>query len=750
MQENKYFYNGISLSQYCKDNGIDISPIRTKIWKAKKSKKYEKYTEQEIVNMAVETYGAGPTKYMYEGMSLRQYCLKNDIKVSTINARIDSLKKKNKNLSNDELVILAMEGFDNQNFRFFYDGMPLKEYCNIHPEINYNTIRTYINREKEKNPLLTDDTIIEQYMEKEHKGIYKYYYLGIPLKQYCEKNNLSYKNIISYISRCKDDDKFKGLSDDDFIEAIMDQYQPFEPKYVYKGITLRKYCSQNNLSYYSVVSFVKRGLMRDSSKKIDDLIDEGIRTIKRYGIIYYYNGIPLKDYVAQHNLNVSSIRCSILRKQLKSDKPLQEIINECVESYQKFSIKYFYNDIPLVTFCNNVGLNYYTVIHKYLDEYSENKEISIDCAIKEIVDYYLENPCQVQTKYYFNNQSLAKFCDEKGYPYLAIWRRIKTIETKGNLLSTDEIVEQAIKKYEDRLQINKINEIFNKLKNNKTNNLDEIKGICSFLKIDFGNVIDLTNMGFTYNQAINMIWYFYDETIDEYKIITDKKIQSVFNLIDKLKKVGTNIEEFELYDFIGIYKSELYDSRNEILARQQKYIRHTIFSLCKNYRIDVNTNNFLDFESELKLYFIALINKISVNIYGQIIKYMDLTIKGYFRKYLKQYKIQNNCLSLDAAKYSNDGSKTGKPLIDYIADSNNSYERLENTSFSSNMLEVLSTLSPEDLSFIILKFQENYTDIELSEYFKIDIEEVQKREVELLSLLKDNPNIKVLKKTKNY
>ncbi len=34
-------------------------------------------------------------------------------------------------------------------------------------------------------------------MEKEHKGIYKYYYLGIPSKQYYEQNNLSYKNIYS-------------------------------------------------------------------------------------------------------------------------------------------------------------------------------------------------------------------------------------------------------------------------------------------------------------------------------------------------------------------------------------------------------------------------------------------------------------------------------------------------------------------------------------------------------------------------
>ena len=310
--------------------------------------------------MVMEAYGSA-VKYMYKGGSLRQYCKDNGINIGTINSRISALRKKNKNLSNDELVILAMENFNNQNYRFFYKGIPLKEYCKSHPAINYSTIITYINREKVKNKELSDEEIIEQYLNKEHKGIYKYYYLGIPLKQYCDENNLSYENIILYMNRYRNINSFKELSDDEFVEAIMEKYQPFEPKYLYKGITLREYCIQNDLSYYSVVSFVKRKLARGSNKSIDDLIDEGIKTINRYGIIYYYNGISLKDYAKQNALNASSIRCAILRKRLRSNKPLQEIINKCVENYQKFSIKYFYDGIPLITYCNSIGLNYNTV-----------------------------------------------------------------------------------------------------------------------------------------------------------------------------------------------------------------------------------------------------------------------------------------------------------------------------------------------------------------------------------------------------
>ena len=748
MQESKYFYNGIPLSKYCKDNNINISTIRARIWKKKQSKKYKNYTEQEIVDIVIEAYGSA-IKYMYKGITLRQYCLDNGINIGTINSRINNLRKQNEELSNDELVILAMEEFDNKNFRFFYKGVPLKEYCESHPEINYNTIRTYINREKEKNPELSDEKLIEQYLDKEHKGIYKYYYLGIPLKQYCDENNLSYRNLITYMSRYRKTDNFKGLSDDEFVEAIMDQYQPFEPKYLYKGLTLREYCIQNDLQYYSVVSFVKRRLAKGSTKSVDDLIDEGIKTINRYGIIYYYKGIPLKDYAEQNDLNASSIRCAILRKQLRSNKPLQEIINECVESYQKFSIKYYYNGIPLLTYCNNIGLNYNTIIQRYLYEYADKTDIDIDETIKQIVDYYIEHP-PLKTKYYFNDQSLTKFCDVNGYPYLAIWRRIKTLESKDDLLNNDQIIASAIKKYEDRLEINKISEIFDKLKSNKKNDINEIKNICTFLKIDFENVNDLVSMDFSYNQAINMIWYFSDKkTSNDYKMITDKKIKDIFTLIDNLKNSKKDIEQFELYDLIGIYKSELYDSRNEILLRQKKYIYKTLHSLCNGYEIKVNNSNYEDFESEIKYYLLMVINRTNLNIYEQMIKYMDLTVKGYFRTYLKKYRKQNNSLSLDDAKYSSDkGTRKEKSRIDYISDPNNPYETAENTSFSSDMMKVLSSLSPEDLSLIMLKYQENYSDEDLSNHFNLTLDEIKQKEIEILSLLKNDDGVKVLRKTR--
>lgn len=64
------------------------------------------------------------------------------------------------------------------------------------------------------------------------------------------------------------------------------------------------------------------------------------------------------------------------------------------------------------------------------------------------------------------------------------------------------------------------------------------------------------------------------------------------------------------------------------------------------------------------------------------------------------------------------------------------------------MMSVLSKLGKEDLNFVILRFQENYSYEELSDYLGISKEEVIQKEMELLSKLKENDNIKVLSKQK--
>lgn len=308
----------------------------------------------------------------------------------------------------------------------------------------------------------------------------------------------------------------------------------------------------------------------------------------------------------------------------------------------------------------------------------------------------------------------------------------------------------ALEKYEKKLQIEKITSVFEKLKYGNFKSIEEQKEVCELLKINYDNVMDLIGMDFSLNQAINIIWYFSDrKDNNDNKLITDKKVREIFDMIDQIKNAqDTKIINFELYDLIGIYKSELYDTRNAMLIMQEKYLFKIIWSLCKEYDIQITKDNFEEYENEIKTYFLMMINRSHLNICGQIIKYMDLTVKGYFRTYLKKQKQQMTYISLDETPFNSErANKNAKTRLDYIE--SKLYNKIDKDSFSDKMMKVLETLSKDDFSFILLKFQEEYSDEELAKYFHLTIEEIEEKEVRILSLLKDNPSIQQLKKIKD-
>ena len=135
MQDNKFFYKGIPITEYCREHNIRVGTIRGRIWKKLHNKKYDNYSFQEIVDMVIESYGTS-VKYMYKGISLRQYCLNNNINVATINSRISLLKKNNPSLTNEELVTLAMDEFEKYTDKYIIDFFKRKfEIININEKV---------------------------------------------------------------------------------------------------------------------------------------------------------------------------------------------------------------------------------------------------------------------------------------------------------------------------------------------------------------------------------------------------------------------------------------------------------------------------------------------------------------------------------------------------------------------------------------------------------------------------------------
>ncbi len=472
----------------------------------------------------------------------------------------------------------------------------------------------------------------------------------------------------------------------------------------------------------------------------------------------FYNGIPLIKYCKDNDINFATIKSSICKKRKDSkysDYTEQEIVNMVINNYHK-QIKYVYEGIPLRRYCKDNGINYDIIMHRILYLMKDYPELDNDELINIAMGKTFKNRRYKDKeykgkkfKYFYKDIPLKEYCIQNNIDYDIVKHRLNYLQKNSpNLNDNDieKIICETIEKIQIKNNIRCINEIFDFLRNEKVDNKQKLTDICNFLKIDYNYVVILKDMNLSYNQAINMIWYFFDnKSPSGYKQITQEKILEVYSLIDNIKNGKFDFSNIDLYDLISIYKSNLYDTRNEILLKLKGYILKTMKSLCTNYDIYIDQSNFEDFYSEIKLNILNAIEKSNLNIIGQRIKYIDLSVKGYFRLYLKKYKNQLNILSLNDIVFSKDkNNKNSKSRIDFIADKKNQYVELEEKTFSSNMLEILSDLPQEDMTFIILKFQENYTDTMLARYFKITIDEVKEREKKILFSLKDNVKDKII------
>ena len=168
-------------------------------------------------------------KYIYEGIPLRDYCRVHGISFSMIQSRIFRYKQKYPELSNSELVTYAMEEFENSNYKYYYQGIPLMEYCEKHHR-NYRTIYSRILKKKKTNPDLSAEELViyalEDYRLPE-RG--KYYYQGITLGEYCRNNQLVYTTFCNRILKYKQ--KHPELSDDELVIYAIENFENRSFKY---------------------------------------------------------------------------------------------------------------------------------------------------------------------------------------------------------------------------------------------------------------------------------------------------------------------------------------------------------------------------------------------------------------------------------------------------------------------------------------------------------------------------------------
>ena len=641
MKRKPLMYYGVPLTTYCKDNNLNINTVYSFIRRAKANPKYDSLSENEIISIAISN-SQDNSLYDYKGIPLKVYCEEQDYPYNIAIAKLKYLKDKYPTLNNREIVSLLVEYYILPSLALSFEGLSLYEFCKKN-NYSYSSLKGFIYSAAERNPLLSVEDIVKLYIEQEHKGVFKYYYKGVTLKEYCNTNNISYTAIIALIGRKKEQGELEGLTDDQIVEKVMGVYKPIE-KRMYKGQSLYSYCMENDINYSYVCNAYKKKKSENPELSDDQILFSIIDNIKINCIKYYYNGIPLIDYCQEKDLNVKSIRVSILRKsKLNPQRPIQEIVDECVNEYNPGTTKYYYNGIPIVDICSRLNINYDKVLNRFKKEYKGKKDISQDEVFKEIFKSLIINPTK-RTKYTIDNESLYTYCEKKKLPYNTIINIIRSLKEEDESIKDDDAVKEAIRLYRKRLYEDKANGIFNYLTINKIEDINEAKKLCDTLKIDFENVIDSNQEGLTYSQAILLIWYFADCIGHKGRpMVTGRTLTTILGVVSYLKR-KMPLDKVNFFLLVRVHKCCLYNATKEILSKESNYINDKIKEYSKKYGIKLDQEKLTEL---IKGYIMKAIDSSFFNKENRLLSYIDETVNNSLDMYIYKYILKSNTKTLE-------------------------------------------------------------------------------------------------------
>ena len=723
--KTKYYYQGIPLKEYCEANSISYSTIGTRI--IAKQKENPTLSIDELVVYAVESYQSSVEKYYYQGMLLTEYCKKNSLSYPTIYTRIQTRIKQCPDSSLDEVISDVIENYMDYKIKYLYQGISLSKYCREH-SLNYRTIVMRFSKRKKRYPEQSDEEILTYVIEEYRNTKLKYYYLGVPLKKYCEDQSLNYGMIISRIDRLKK--QYPTLSNEKLVDYAINKTKP-KFKYMYQGIPLSQYCREHSLNYRTILK-----KFSERKKQYPDQSDEEIFTciIEGYSnsnFKYYYQGIPLKKYCEDQSLNYKTI-LSRIEKRKKQYPTLSddELVNYAI-NYVNTKIKYIYQGVSLRNYCEKYLLSYQTIISRMCQKRIECPSLNDD----ELVDYAMDNYIEPVYKYYYEDTTLFDYCAKNDYNYSTVVRKFMKKKQELLEISDEEIMRLAVEEYrlekEKRDKMTKIRDIFNTLKVNQ--DIEKLKTSCSFLTINFENVQELKNAGYTTYQAVSMIWYFSDQQDEK-----NNKILSQNHLAEIKILASSDLSTLDIFSLIFLYKCHLVDTR-EVLW--DKYLKINTKMIVRVLKRELPLEQYHDLLNELQICTLEIIDRTYSNIRGEVVNYIKKNIKGAILDYMRKNPYTK---SLDEDVYENQIATK----LDFVVGKPVSTDE----PFSEEMINVIGTLPKEEIQFLLLRFQENLSYDELAQRFGVLIEDIQEKEMSILSKIKEtlyqNEDSLILKKVK--
>ena len=347
----KYIYQGMPLSEYCRKNNIPRNPIYIRIKRLKA--KYSNLTDTELVSLAIQKEIMPKHKHMYQGIPLKKYCDQNNIPVKKIYNRLTNLRKKYPNFTDSELLKLAIEG---KHFsKYIYKDQPLKEYCNQNG-ISYSTISKHIRKLKIDSPNLLIEEIITKVLEEYTNSFNKnnslsskkntLLYKGLSLKAFCANKGIPYSTIYQKIEELKLD--YPNLSSDELVNKALKTY--YNPSYninrfFYLGTSLKIFCLKNNISYEDTLNYLYSFLDKEENYAyVNELV---AYSVERNFLI---NGITLKDYCLTNNLSYEEIHKLLEHEQkIHYDTKFRTILDNVIYRINELKFKISKNNVNTLT-----------------------------------------------------------------------------------------------------------------------------------------------------------------------------------------------------------------------------------------------------------------------------------------------------------------------------------------------------------------------------------------------------------------
>jgi len=460
----KYYYNGMSLVDYCKENDISYIKIIQRIKDASKRSETKNLSLDEIIKYALEKSDKRNVKYFYKGEPLVDYCKRHNIDVCFIRRNINNLKnnKKYSSYSEEEIIQLALSRQNSvKRDRFFYKGVSLVSYCYTH-NLNASHVRStfyeLLNSGEFKN--MSQEEILDKAIKK-IEGQKRLYYKGVLLKQYCKEHGLSYEIVMYGVNKYRKSKKYKHLSMDQIIELSLDPENIKDRKNAlkYKGIPLMKYCARNGLNYKKISGKVKE-LRKDAKYEmlsdeelIDMIVDGKLKVAIKNEEDYKYSGMPLSEYCKENDINYESVVNTINNfKDAKGYEiySIEEIIYFSLICKGAVFCKWHYQGRPFNVYCKENDIDYSSVLQRMYALQRDDKYK--DISNEELIALALDDKYKVN-KHLCDGVTISEYCKKEDVDAtlvkikLTAWKRTAQYRS----FNMDELVKEIIKKEKEKI-----------------------------------------------------------------------------------------------------------------------------------------------------------------------------------------------------------------------------------------------------------------------------------------------------------